>query len=47
MVTLVGELVFLKHVYKLCEIAVAGKKTMADVIVLDLLKFDVILGIDW
>ena len=45
--TPVGESLIVKYVHKSCEISVADRKTVANLIVLDLLEFDVILGMDW
>ena len=45
--TPVGESLLVKYVHKSCEIFVADRKTIANLIVLDLLEFDVILGMDW
>ena len=45
-VTLMGESLLVKYVYKSCEIIVADREMLVDLIILDLLEFDVILGMD-
>ena len=47
MATPVGESLLVKYVYKSCEIIVVDRKIIANLIVLDMLEFDVILGMDW
>ena len=45
--TPVGESLLVKYVHKSCEIIVANREMITDLIILDLLEFDVILGMDW
>ena len=47
MATPVGESLLVKYVYKSCEIIVVDRKTIANLIMLDMLEFNVILGMDW
>ena len=47
MVTLGGEPLLVKYVYRSCEITMVDREMVADLIVLDMLEFDVILDIDW
>ena len=47
MATPIGESLLVKYVYKSFEIIVVDMKTIANLIVLDMLEFDVILGKDW
>ena len=46
MATLVGESLLVKYVYKACEVTMVDREIVADLIVLDMLEFDVILGMD-
>ena len=41
------DFLFVKHVYKSCVIVIVDKKTLIDLIVLEQLELDIILGIDW
>ncbi|KAH0776371.1 hypothetical protein KY290_007782 [Solanum tuberosum] len=45
--TPVGESILAERVYRDCPISVNHKSTMADLIELDMVDFDVILGMDW
>ncbi|KAG5606531.1 hypothetical protein H5410_028023 [Solanum commersonii] len=45
--TPIGESILAERVYRDCTISVNHKSTMADVIELDMVNFDVILGMDW
>ncbi|KAH0710411.1 hypothetical protein KY284_011838 [Solanum tuberosum] len=45
--TPVGESILTERVYRDCPISVNNKSTMADLIELDMVDFDVILGMDW
>ena len=45
--TLVGEIMVLKYVYKSCQITMADKEMIVNLVILDLLEFDLILGMDW
>ncbi|KAH0679995.1 hypothetical protein KY290_022105 [Solanum tuberosum] len=45
--TLVGEYILAERVYRDCVITINHKDTMADLVELDMVDFDVILGIDW
>ena len=43
----IGELILAKQVYRNCVIYINHKDTMADLVELDMVDFDVILGMDW
>ncbi|KAG5590185.1 hypothetical protein H5410_040699 [Solanum commersonii] len=45
--TLVGESIIAERVYCDCPISINHKSTIADLIELDMVDFDVILGMDW
>ena len=45
--TPVGDSLLVEYVFKSYLITVDGRETVADLIVLDMLDFDVILGMDW
>lgn len=45
--TLIGDSVVAKRVYKGCPISFPNRVTLVDLIVLDMIDFDVILGMDW
>ncbi|XP_070010121.1 uncharacterized protein [Nicotiana sylvestris] len=45
--TPVGDSVIAKQVYRGCIIVVHGRPTVADLIELDLVEFDVIMGMNW
>ena len=45
--THVGESILAERIYHDCPISVNHKSNMADLIELDMVGFDVILGIDW
>ena len=45
MVSPVGESLLVKYMYKSCEITMADKEMVIDLIMLDMLEFNVILGI--
>ncbi|XP_004516866.1 uncharacterized protein [Cicer arietinum] len=45
--TLVGENLLAKSVYRSCDIAIEGKVLPVDLVVIDLVDFDVILDMDW
>ncbi|XP_070042926.1 uncharacterized protein [Nicotiana tomentosiformis] len=45
--TPVGDLVIAKRVYRGCIIVVHSRYTVADLIELDMVEFDVIMGMDW
>ncbi|KAG5568314.1 hypothetical protein H5410_064671 [Solanum commersonii] len=45
--TPVGEFILAERVYRDCPVFVNHKSTMADLVELDMVDFDVILGIDW
>ena len=45
--TLGCESILVERVYRDCPISVNHKSTMADLIELDVVDFDVILGMDW
>ncbi|XP_070046027.1 uncharacterized protein [Nicotiana tomentosiformis] len=45
--TPVGDPVIVRRVYKDCIVAVLSRSTVADLIELDMVKFDVIMGMDW
>ncbi|XP_075092558.1 uncharacterized protein LOC142172775 [Nicotiana tabacum] len=45
--TPVGESLLVEYVYRACQIRVEGKDTLADLIVLDMIDFDMLMAIDW
>lgn len=45
--TLEGESMLVEYVYKSCVISMEGRETLADLMVLDMIDFDVIFGMDW
>ncbi|XP_070008646.1 uncharacterized protein [Nicotiana sylvestris] len=45
--TPVGDSVIAKQVYRGCKIVVYGRSTVADLIELDMVEFDIIMGMDW
>ena len=45
--TLVGESILLERVYRDCPIFINHKNPIADLVELDMVEFDVILGMDW
>ncbi|XP_070022531.1 uncharacterized protein [Nicotiana sylvestris] len=45
--TLVGESLLAEYVYHACQIWVEGRDTLADLIVLDMIDFDMLMGMDW
>ncbi|WMV23781.1 hypothetical protein MTR67_017166 [Solanum verrucosum] len=45
--TPVGESLLVKRVYKFCQLSVQGKCIVADLFELEMVDFDLILGIDW
>ena len=45
--TPVEDSVVVNRVYRLCIVTLIGYDTLADLKVLDMLDFDVILGMDW
>ena len=45
--THVGEFILAERVYRNCPICINHKNTMADIVELDMVNFDVILGMDW
>ncbi|KAH0642176.1 hypothetical protein KY285_034832 [Solanum tuberosum] len=45
--TSVGESTLAKRVYRDCVISINHKNTMADLVKLDMVEFDVIIGMDW
>ncbi|XP_070050829.1 uncharacterized protein [Nicotiana tomentosiformis] len=45
--TPVGESLLAEDVYRACQIRVEGRDTLADLIVLDMIDFDMLMGIDW
>ncbi|XP_070016939.1 uncharacterized protein [Nicotiana sylvestris] len=45
--TPVGESLLAEYVYRACQIRVKGKDTLADLIVLDMIDFDLLMGMDW
>ncbi|XP_070035732.1 uncharacterized protein [Nicotiana tomentosiformis] len=42
-----GESLFAEYVYRACQIRVEGRDTLADLIVLDMIDFDMFMGMDW
>ena len=45
--TPMGESPLVNSVYRTCLVTMNGRNSMVDLIVLDLVDFDVILGMDW
>ncbi|KAH0730162.1 hypothetical protein KY289_001350 [Solanum tuberosum] len=45
--TPIGEFILVERVYRDCVISINHKNTMADLVELDMVDFDVILGMDW
>ncbi|XP_070005813.1 uncharacterized protein [Nicotiana sylvestris] len=45
--TPVGEYLLAEYVYRACQIRVEGRDTLADLIVLDMNDFDMLMGMDW
>nr|XP_016442348.1 PREDICTED: uncharacterized protein LOC107767769 [Nicotiana tabacum]XP_016442349.1 PREDICTED: uncharacterized protein LOC107767769 [Nicotiana tabacum] len=45
--TPVGESLLAEYVYRACQIRVEGRDTLADLIVLGMIDFDVLMGMDW
>ncbi|XP_070009943.1 uncharacterized protein [Nicotiana sylvestris] len=45
--TPVGESLLAEYVYRACQIQVEGRDTLADLIVLDMIEFDMLMGMDW
>ncbi|XP_075087830.1 uncharacterized protein LOC107823350 [Nicotiana tabacum] len=43
----VGESLLAEYVYRACQIRVEGRDTLADLIVLGMIDFDMLMGIDW
>ncbi|XP_070017126.1 uncharacterized protein [Nicotiana sylvestris] len=46
-VTHVGESLLAEYVYCACQIRVEGRDTIADLIVFDMIDFDMLMGMDW
>ena len=45
--TLVGEPILAERFYRDCLIYISHKNTMADLVELDMIDFDVIIGMEW
>ncbi|XP_070057891.1 uncharacterized protein [Nicotiana tomentosiformis] len=45
--TPIGESLLAEYVYRACHIRVEGRDTIADLIVLDTIDFDMMMGMDW
>ncbi|XP_070019631.1 uncharacterized protein [Nicotiana sylvestris] len=45
--TPVGESLLAEYMYRACQIRVEGRDTLADLIVLDMIDFDMLMGMDW
>ncbi|XP_075108850.1 uncharacterized protein LOC142180697 [Nicotiana tabacum] len=45
--THVGESLLAEYVYRACQIQVEGRDTLVDLIVLDIIDFDMLMGMDW
>ncbi|XP_070025999.1 uncharacterized protein [Nicotiana sylvestris] len=43
----VGESLLAEYMYRACQIRVKGRDTLADLIVLDMIDFDMLMGMDW
>ena len=47
MATPVGEMLLVKHMYNSCVIIIVDRETLADLIVLESLELEIILGVNW
>ncbi|XP_075100752.1 uncharacterized protein LOC142176617 [Nicotiana tabacum] len=45
--TPVGESFLVEYMYRACQIRVEGRDTLADLIVFDMIDFDMLMGMDW
>ena len=45
--TLVGDFVIATRVYKNCSVVIYSRRTVADLIELNMIEFEVIMGMDW
>lgn len=45
--TPIGESILVEFVYRACEVSVFERETELDLLILDMLDFDIILGMDW
>ncbi|XP_075080540.1 uncharacterized protein LOC142166033 [Nicotiana tabacum] len=45
--TPIGESLLAEYLYRACQIRVEGRDTLADLIVLDMINFDMLMGMDW
>ncbi|XP_070030091.1 uncharacterized protein [Nicotiana sylvestris] len=45
--TPVGESLLAEYVYRACQISVEGRDALADLIILDMIDFDMLMGMDW
>ncbi|XP_070004094.1 uncharacterized protein [Nicotiana sylvestris] len=45
--TPVGESLLAEYVYRACQIRVEGRDTLAELIVLDMIDFEILMGMDW
>lgn len=47
MATPSDEVIFWEYLYIDCEVEIQGRKLLSDLVILKIISFDVILGIDW
>ncbi|XP_070004285.1 uncharacterized protein [Nicotiana sylvestris] len=45
--TPMGDSIIVDHVYRSCVVSIGGLETSVDLLLLDMVDFDVILGMDW
>ncbi|XP_070004165.1 uncharacterized protein [Nicotiana sylvestris] len=45
--TPLGESLLAEYVYRVCQIRVEGRDTLADLIILDMIDFEMLMGMDW
>ncbi|XP_060201045.1 uncharacterized protein LOC132629401 [Lycium barbarum] len=45
--TPIGDFIIARQVYKDCSVIICGRDTKADLVELDMIEFDVIMGMDW
>ena len=45
--TPVGDFVIATRVYRYCSVVIYSRRTVADLIELNMIEFDIIMGMDW
>ena len=45
--TLVGDFVIATRVYRNCSVVIYSRRTIADLIELNMIEFDIVMGMDW